>query len=59
MKGYRTMIFGALLAALGSLQAFDWATVVPEAWTGVVLAVIGGVIMLLRTMTSTLVGQSG
>lgn len=58
MKGYKTIVFGALLAVLGFLQGFDWVTVVPEQWTGVVLAVIGGMTMLLRKMTTTPLGQS-
>ena len=58
MKGYKTIIFGALLAVLGFLQGVDWVTVVPEQWTGVVLAVIGGVTMLLRKMTTTPLGKS-
>ena len=58
MKGYKTIIFGALLAVHGFLQGFDWVTVVPEQWTGVVLAVIGGMTMLLRKMTTTPIGQS-
>ena len=58
MKGYKTIIFGAILAALGSAQAADWTTIVPEQWTGVVMAVIGGLVMLLRKMTTTPLGKS-
>lgn len=58
MKGYKTVAFGALLAVLGFLQGFDLATIVPEQWIGVVLAVIGGLTMLLRKMTTTPLGKS-
>jgi hypothetical protein len=51
-KNWRTLIFGALLVLLGGVQAADLATILPEAWTGVGMAVIGAVVMVLRTMTS-------
>lgn len=57
MKGYKTMFFGFILAGLGFLQAFDWATVVPQAWVGIVMALIGGAVMWLRAMTDTAVGK--
>jgi hypothetical protein len=51
-KNWRTLIFGALLVLLGGIQAADVATFVPEAWTGVVMAVIGAVVVFLRSVTS-------
>ena len=53
MKGYRTLIFGALITLLGGIEAADLAHVVPEQWNGVVLAGIGLVVMVLRTLTNT------
>jgi hypothetical protein len=51
-KNWRTLIFGALLVLLGGVQAADLATILPEAWTGVGMAVIGAVVVLLRSLTS-------
>jgi hypothetical protein len=51
-KNWRTLIFGALLVLFGGIQASDLATIVPAEWTGVVMAVIGAVVMILRSMTS-------
>jgi hypothetical protein len=53
MKGYRTLIFGALITLLGGIQAADLAQIVPTGWLDVVMALIGIVIMVLRTLTST------
>jgi hypothetical protein len=51
-KNWRTLIFGALLVLLGGVQAADLATILPEAWTGVGMAVIGAIVVLLRSLTS-------
>lgn len=59
MKGFKTLIFGALVTLLGSLQAADIAQIVPAEWTGLVMAVIGAVTMALRTVTSTPVMSDG
>lgn len=56
MKGWRTIAFGALLAALGSVQATDLATVIPEHYVGLVVGAIGVIVMWLRTVTNTPVG---
>lgn len=56
MKGYKTLVYGAVLAALGSMQAFDWVTVVPEGYVGIVLAVIGAGVVWLRAVTDTPIG---
>jgi hypothetical protein len=58
MQGYKTLIFGALVTALGAIQATDLATIVPEAWIGVVMGAIGVAVMVLRAMTTTPVGQA-
>jgi hypothetical protein len=58
MKGFKTIIFGALIAALGSIQAVDLATIVPENLTGLVMGAIGLAIMGLRSITNTPLGSS-
>lgn len=55
-KGWRTIILGAVIAGLGSIQAADLTTVVPTEYTGLVLAAIGVAVMWLRTITTTPVG---
>lgn len=53
MQGFRTLAFGALVTILGGLQASHVATIVPAEWTGVVMAGIGTLVMVLRALTST------
>lgn len=57
MKGFKTLIFGALISALGGLQAADIATIVPQEWVGAVMGLIGVAVMVLRTITNTPVGS--
>ncbi|MGD9866714.1 MAG: hypothetical protein AB7U38_01810 [Hyphomicrobiales bacterium] len=59
LKGYRTLIFGFLISALGANQASDVATIVPDEWVGVVMAAIGVVVLALRSLTDTAVARSG
>ena len=56
-KGYRTLFFGALIAALGFAQGFDWVTVIPAGWEGFVVAGIGALMMYLRKLTDTPMGM--
>ena len=58
MKGFKTLIFGALIAALGGIQAADLANIVPEPYIGLVMGAIGLAVMGLRAITSTPVGSS-
>jgi len=58
MQGWKTIIFGALVAALGAIQATDLANVIPAEWTGIAMTAIGAIVMILRTVTSTPVGKS-
>lgn len=58
MKGYRTLIIGAVIAALGFLQQFAWDTLIPEHWTGFVVAGIGALMMYMRKISDTPVGES-
>lgn len=53
MKGLKTLLFGALITALGGIQATDLATIVPDQFIGIVMAGIGMVVMFLRTITDT------
>lgn len=58
MKGYRTLIFGAVLAALGFLQGFDFTTIVADPKTaGFVTSAVGIVIIILRKITNTDLGK--
>lgn len=41
------------LTILGALEAFDWVQIVPQEYTGIVIAGIGIVMMLLRKATKT------
>lgn len=58
LTGWRTVIVGAALAVAGFLQTFDWATIIPAAWAGPVIGIIGVVMVVLRGLTSTPVGVS-
>jgi hypothetical protein len=51
-KNWRTLIFGALLVLLGGIQQADLATILPEAWLGYGMAVVGAIVMVLRSLTS-------
>lgn len=53
MKGWKTLIFAAVLALAGVIEQFDWITVIPEGWDGVVLLVVGVVVAWLRKLTTT------
>ena len=58
MKGIKTLLFGAIITALGGIQAADLATIVPDQFIGIVMAGIGMVVMFLRTITTTPVLKS-
>ncbi len=60
MKGWKTLAFSLLVAGVGVIQAFDWATVVPpdQTWTGSVMIAIGAATAALRYVTTTPIGQS-
>ena len=59
-KGWKTLGFAALIALVGVLQTFDWATIIPpdKTWSGVALIAIGAGIAALRTITTTGVGKN-
>jgi hypothetical protein len=52
MTGYKTILFNALLAAWGVLEATDWASVVGSK-SGYVLIAIAAIGGLLRMWTKT------
>lgn len=56
-KGWWTVLYGMLIAALGSLQAADLVEVVATEYVGMVLAVIGAVIIGLRAITDSAIGS--
>lgn len=58
MKGWKTLIFGALITLLGGIQLADIAVIVPEQYQGIVMSVIGVIVMFLRTITRTPIGKS-
>ncbi len=60
MKGWKTLTFALAVAVAGVLQAFNWATVVPQdkTWSGVVMLAIGAAIAALRYVTDTPAGKS-
>ena len=58
MKGLKTLIFGAIIAALGAIQATDLAMIVPTEYVGIVMSGIGMIVMFLRTITNTPVLKS-
>lgn len=59
MQGWKTLSFGLAITVGGFLQAFDWATVIPQdkTWSGIAMIAVGGAVAALRAMTSTPIGQ--
>lgn len=53
LKGYRTVAIGAVMAALGFLETVSWIDIVPAGYEGIVMAALGGVMMYLRSLTTT------
>jgi hypothetical protein len=56
-KGWRTIIISMAIGALGVAQQANWVDVIPAEWVGVVVAAIGALMMILRSMTSTPIGK--
>lgn len=52
LKGYRTQIFGVLLAILGVVQQYT-PEVVPPEHQGTVLMIAGILVVILREFTTT------
>jgi hypothetical protein len=51
-KNWRTLAFGALVTVLGGLQMTDLAVIIPPAYTGLAMTVLGGIVIWLRTITT-------
>jgi len=58
MKGWKTLIIGAIIAGLGALDAVELANVVPEEYAGAIVGVIGALIIWLRNLTTTPIGKA-
>lgn len=59
MKGWKTLIVGAVLALAGFLQGVNWADVIPNdpQTVGWIVSGIGVVVAVLRFITNTPVGS--
>ncbi len=57
MKGWRTILVGAVVTMLGMLTVTDFIPWVGQMWAAVAFAVVGVVIMALRVITNTPVGE--
>ena len=57
MKGWRTILVGAVVTMLGMLTVTDFIPWVGETWSGVAFAMVGVAMMALRVVTNTPVGE--
>ena len=55
MKGWRTLIFGIIVAVAGVLEQFDWSSILPKTspWYNYETLAIGLMIVVLRFFTTT------
>lgn len=58
MKGWKTLLFAAIVALLGVLEGFGWAQVIPANVAPFLLPLIAVVIAWLRKVTTTAIGKS-
>lgn len=59
LRGYRTLILSAAIAALGFLQAFDFTQIISNPRTiGIILIIIGVLVAVLRAITTTHIGDN-
>lgn len=60
MTGWRTIIVGALVAAVGALQGADFTQVLPNdpQIQGWIVTGLGAIMLVLRFLTTTPVGGS-
>lgn len=58
MKGFRTILVGVATIAISLLETFDIANLVPDQYDELALAVAGALMIGLRLITSTPVGES-
>jgi hypothetical protein len=59
MKGWRTMGLNVAVAGFGVLEAADWTSMLGDQRAGWALTLIAVANMVLRTLTSTAIGQKG
>jgi hypothetical protein len=57
MKGWKTILLAVAVSVIGSLEAFNWADVIPDNIEPFVIPVIGVLFGYLRTITNTPVGK--
>ena len=57
LKGYRTLIFAIALSFFGVLEYIDWVSLLPEEYKTIGLIIIPMVFAVLRTITTTPIGQ--
>lgn len=53
LNGYKTIIFALITTVLGALETFNWTDFVSDSNSGVIIAVIGGVMAVLRYITKS------
>lgn len=58
MKGWKTLLFAAIIALLGVLEGFGWVQVIPEGVAPFLLPLIAVVIAWLRKVTTTAMGKA-
>jgi hypothetical protein len=58
MKGFKTILAGGAVVALGLLEQFDITSIVPDKFDELAVAVVGALMIYLRMITSTKVGKS-
>lgn len=56
MKGWRTLAVAMAVAALGAVDQAGVATVVPDGYDGLALSAVGGLMAVLRAITTTPLG---
>lgn len=57
-KGWKTVIFGVLLAVVGVLQQSGIEQLIPAQYQGLFVAGIGAAVVALRSITNTPLGSS-
>lgn len=57
-KGYRTFAIALAVTIFGALETFDWTEFVTDENAGIIVAVIGAIIGVLRAFTNTAPGAA-
>ena len=58
MKGWKTVLLSIAVAAIGALETFNWADIIPDSYEKPVIMILGALFLYLRTITNTPVGKS-